>query len=157
MRFERKTVWITGASSGIGEALAEAFAPEGAALILSGRRSEALEALAARLPAETLVLPFEATDWVALPQAADQAWTWRGGVDILVNNAGVSQRSLAIDTRTEVYRSILEIDLLAPIWLTQLLLPRMAERAAATSSRSVRSPDGSARCCAPPTPPPNTA
>ena len=128
MRFEGKTVWITGASSGIGEALAEAFAAEGAALILSGRRSEALEALAARLPAETLVLPFEATDWAALPQAADQAWTWRGGVDILVNNAGVSQRSLAIDTRPEVYRSILDIDLLAPIWLTQLLLPRMAER-----------------------------
>jgi len=128
MRFEDRTIWITGASSGIGEALAEAFAGEGARLILSGRRRGALEDAASRLGGGHLVLPFEATDWPALPAAVEAAWKWRGGVDILVNNAGVSQRSLAIDTAPEVYETIIAIDLLAPIRLTQLLLPLMAER-----------------------------
>ncbi|HYJ53892.1 MAG TPA: SDR family NAD(P)-dependent oxidoreductase [Allosphingosinicella sp.] len=124
MRFEDKTIWVTGASSGIGGALAEAFLAEGAALILSGRRREALE----KIGGDTLVLPFEATDWAALPAAVEVAWGWRGGVDILVNNAGISQRSLAVDTAPEVYRTLLETDLLAPIWLTQLLLPHMVAR-----------------------------
>lgn len=130
MRFEDRTVWITGASSGIGEALAEAFAGEGARLILSGRRRDALDGVAARLGRDALVLPFETTDRSALPAAVEAAWGWRGGVDILVNNAGVSQRSLAIDTAPEVYETIIGVDLLAPIRLTQLLLPLMAERGA---------------------------
>ena len=124
MRFEGRVVWITGASSGIGAALARAFAAEGAALILSGRRREALEALGG----EALVLPFEATDEGALPGAVDAAWGWKGGVDILVNNAGISQRSLAIDTAPEVYRALIETDLMAPIFLTQRVLPLMAAR-----------------------------
>ena len=128
MRFSEKTVWITGASSGIGAALAAAFAGEGALLILSGRRRDALDAVAKDIGGDPLVLPFEATDWAALAQAADAAWGWRGGVDILVNNAGVSQRSLAIDTAPQVYRTLIETDLLAPILLTQALLPRMAAR-----------------------------
>lgn len=126
MSFEHKRVWITGASSGIGAALAAAFAAEGARLILSGRRRDALAEVAARVQADALILPFEATDWAALPGAAEAA----GAVDILVNNAGISQRSLAIDTRPEVYKSLIETDLLAPIWLTQLVLPGMAARRA---------------------------
>ena len=124
MRFAGRIVWITGASSGIGAALAAAFAAEGAQLVLSGRRRDALEAIAG----DALVLPFEATDWAALPGAAEAAWAWRGGIDILVNNAGVSQRSLAIDTAPEVYRTLIETDLLAPIALTQAILPKMAAR-----------------------------
>ncbi len=132
MTCQGKAVWITGASSGIGAALAEAFAAEGAALILSGRRREALEALAGSLGAETLILPFETTDWDALPGAVETAWAWRGGVDMLVNNAGVSQRSLAIDTAPEVFERLLDVDLRAPIRLTQLLLPLMAGRRSGT-------------------------
>ena len=128
MRFEGKTIWITGASSGIGEALAVAFAAEGASLILSGRRRDALDALAERLQAQSLVLPFEATDSEVLPASVETAWAWRGGIDMLVNNAGVSQRSLAIDTVPSVYRTLIETDLLAPILLTQLVLPKMAAR-----------------------------
>lgn len=128
MAFDGQTIWITGASSGIGEALARALAAQGAKLILSGRRRDALEALAGELGIEALVLPFEATDWAALTPAVDAAWGWRGGVDMLVNNAGISQRSLAVDTSPEVYRAIVDTDLLAPIWLTQLILPRMVER-----------------------------
>ena len=132
MIWRGSTIWITGASSGIGAALAEAFAAEGAALILSGRRRDALDALAARLDADTLVLPFDVTDWDALPVAVETAWAWRDGIDILVNNAGVSQRSLAIDTVPVVYERLIDTDLRAPILLTQLLLPRLVERRAGT-------------------------
>ncbi len=128
--FEGQVVWVTGASSGIGAAFAEAVAAKGAHVVLSGRRADALEAVAGRLPTDSLVLPFEATDWAALPDAVARAAGWRGGIDMLVNNAGISQRSLAVDTRPEVYRQILDVDLLAPIWLTQLVLPLMVERRA---------------------------
>jgi len=117
--------WITGASSGIGAALARALAARGAKLILSGRNIAALEAVAADCPTETLILPFEATDYAALPAIAAEAWGWQGRIDGLVNNAGISQRSLAIDTDFAVYQQIVAVDLLAPIALTQQLLPRM--------------------------------
>ena len=118
--------WITGASSGIGAALARGLAARGAKLILSGRNVAALEAVAADCGTETLVLPFEATDYDALPAIAAQAWDWQGRVDGLVNNAGISQRSLAIETDFAVYQQIVAVDLLAPIALTQAMLPRMA-------------------------------
>jgi dehydrogenase/reductase SDR family member 7B len=117
--------WITGASSGIGAALARALGARGAKLILSGRNVAALEAVAADCATETLILPFEARDYAALPAIADQAWDWLGRIDGLVNNAGISQRSLAIETDFAVYQQIIGVDLLAPIALTQQLLPRM--------------------------------
>ena len=119
--------WITGASSGIGAALARALAARGAKLILSGRNFAALEKVAADCATETLVLPFEATDYAALPAIAAQAWGWQGRIDGLVNNAGITQRSLAIDTDFGVYQQIVAVDLLAPIALTQQLLPRMVD------------------------------
>ncbi|GAA6156593.1 SDR family NAD(P)-dependent oxidoreductase [Pyruvatibacter sp. HU-CL02332] len=125
--FNDKIVWITGASSGIGEALAKSFAADGAHIILSGRRVDALQAVADQLPTDTLILPFETTDYAALEAKVADAWAWKGRVDILVNNAGVSQRSLAINTAPQVYTDLINIDLIAPIWLTQLQLARMAE------------------------------
>ncbi|MHA7858383.1 MAG: SDR family NAD(P)-dependent oxidoreductase [Henriciella sp.] len=123
--FSGKTVWITGASSGIGEALAQAFSTAGAKIILSGRRTEALQAVADKLQTESLILPFEVTDYDVLASKVEEAWAWAGAVDILVNNAGVSQRSLAIKTDPQVYTDLINIDLIAPIWLTQLQLPKM--------------------------------
>ncbi|MEP2101976.1 MAG: SDR family NAD(P)-dependent oxidoreductase [Parasphingorhabdus sp.] len=125
MDFTDKIVWITGASSGIGEALAKAFAANGAHIILSGRRVEALEAVATDISTDTLLLPFETTDYDALPAKVAEAQRWKGRVDVLVNNAGISQRSLALDTDPNVHHQIVNVDLLAPIWLTQLLLLHM--------------------------------
>lgn len=122
-----KVIWITGASSGIGKALAQTAAQQNTKLILSGRRLEALEALAAELPVDCLVLPFEVTDYEVLADKVADAWAWQGRVDVLVNNAGISQRCLAIDAKPEVYTELINIDLIAPIWLTQLQLARMAE------------------------------
>src|SRR6202453_4673673 len=128
MAFAGKTVWVTGASSGIGEALARGLAGQGAAVVLSGRRADALAHIASEIGGEALVLPFEATDYDALPAIVAQALAWRGRVDLLINNAGVSQRSLAVDTGFSVYRQLMEIDFFAPLRLTQLVLPHMIAR-----------------------------
>jgi dehydrogenase/reductase SDR family protein 7B len=122
-----KVIWITGASSGIGKALAQTAAQQNVKLILSGRRIDALKALAGDLSVDCLVLPFEVTDYDLLSHKVEEAWSWWGRVDILVNNAGISQRCLAIDARPEVYTELINIDLIAPIWLTQLQIARMAE------------------------------
>lgn len=124
--FKSQCWWITGASSGIGAALARALAPRGARLILSGRNVAALEAVAQDC-AEALVLPFEATDFDLIPGIAERAWAWKGRIDGLVNNAGISQRSLALETSFAVYQQIVAVDLLAPIALTQAVLPAMVK------------------------------
>ncbi len=127
MTFVGQAAWITGASSGIGAALARGLAAQGARVVLSGRNVAALDAVAADCP-QALVLPFETTDFAAIGTAAEQAWGWAGGIDLLVNNAGISQRSLAQETDIAVYQKIIDVDLLAPIALTQALLPHMVAR-----------------------------
>ena len=127
MTFAGQAAWITGASSGIGAALARGLAAQGARLVLSGRNISALEAVAADC-GEALVLPFESTDYAAIGPAVARAWDWSGGIDLLVNNAGISQRSLAAETEFAVYQQIIAVDLLAPIALTQALLPQMLAR-----------------------------
>ncbi len=123
-----RVAWVTGASSGIGEALARELAREGWLLILSGRREAALRAVAAQAGGAALVLPFEATDYDALPGVVAQAIAWRGRIDLLVNNAGISQRSLALDTGFDVYRQLMETDFFAPLRLTQLVVPHLVQR-----------------------------
>ena len=125
-----KTVWVTGASSGIGEALVKAFVADGGAAILSGRNVAELERVVRETgaPERCLILPFDTQDFDVLAEMAATAVAFRGSVDVLVNNAGISQRSLAIDTDFSVYNRIVAIDLLAPIALTQALLPHLVER-----------------------------
>jgi short-subunit dehydrogenase len=128
--FNGKVWWITGASSGLGAAMASSFSSAGARLILSGRNEAALADVAASCGTETMILPFDTTNLAALGEIVEQGWCWaceRGpGVFGLVNNAGISQRSLAVETEFDVYRQIIEVDLLAPIAITQRMLPRMA-------------------------------
>jgi dehydrogenase/reductase SDR family member 7B len=123
-----KVAWITGASSGIGAALAKAFLSDGGHCILSGRNVAALEEVAGDARERCLILPFDTADTAAIPALVDRAIAFQGQVDVLINNAGISQRSLAIDTDFSVYQQIIGIDLLAPIALTQALLPHLLER-----------------------------
>ena len=81
MEFADKIAWVTGASSGIGEAVAKGLAARGAKLILSGRREEALAKVAAEIGGEALILPFEATNFEALPGIVEKALAWRGHTD----------------------------------------------------------------------------
>ncbi|MBB3033233.1 short-subunit dehydrogenase [Erythrobacter lutimaris] len=126
--FEGKVAWVTGASSGIGAALARKFSSAGARVILSGRDDARLQAVADTLDTETLILPFDVTDEAAMHAATEQATTWQNGVDIFVANAGISQRSAAVDTDMDVYRRIIAVDLTAQIAAAQALLPHMTAR-----------------------------
>ena len=125
-----KTAWITGASSGIGAALAQAWLADGGHCVLSGRNIAALEEVASAAKQRCLILPFETTNYALLPAMVERAIAFTGAVDVLVNNAGISQRSLAIETDLSVYQQIIDIDLLAPIALTQVLLPHFTGRGA---------------------------
>jgi dehydrogenase/reductase SDR family member 7B len=123
---DKECWWITGASSGIGEGIARSAAAQGARLILSGRNVAELERVAGVCGADKcLILPFDTRDFAALPTLVEQAVVWAGRIDCLVNNAGISQRSLAVDTDFSVYEAIIGVDLLAPIALTQAVLPHM--------------------------------
>ncbi|MEM8799737.1 MAG: SDR family NAD(P)-dependent oxidoreductase [Pseudomonadota bacterium] len=126
-RFQDQVIWITGASSGIGRAVAVLLGGEGAHLILSGRRVDALEETAAAAPGTHMVLPFEATDYDRLDDITAKAFGWHGRIDMLFNNAGVSQRSTCLETDMAVYRQLMEIDVFAPIALTKAVLPKMVE------------------------------
>lgn len=131
--FKNKVVWITGASSGIGQALANEFAQQGARLILSGRQEAALSNVShdcqkAGLPlANIKLLSFDVTDEAALPKMVEQAYGYWGSIDMLINNAGISQRSLVLDTEMETYRKLFEVDVFAQIALTKAVLPHMIE------------------------------
>ncbi|MCC5878897.1 MAG: SDR family oxidoreductase [Idiomarina sp.] len=119
-----KTIWVTGASSGIGLALAEQLAAKGANLVLSARSEDKLQALAERLPGTHIVLPIDLSD---PEQAASKAKGFLQDirVDILINNAGVSQRSLALETELPVYRDLMEINYFSVVGLSKLLAPKM--------------------------------
>lgn len=131
--FKGQTVWITGASSGIGEALAMKMAAEGASLILSARRQEELERVkdscaAHPVAGQIMVLPLDVTDEAAMPGAVAAARDFTGRIDMLINNAGISQRSLCIDTDMDTYRRLFEVDVFGQIALTKQVLPIMIEQ-----------------------------
>jgi len=127
VNYEGRVVWITGASSGIGAALATGLAQRGAHLVLSGR-DEARLARVAEACSQTLILAFDVRDEPALGDAVDKAIGWKGGIDLAFANAGISQRSRALRTDMQVYRDIIEIDLTAQIAFSQALIGPMAQR-----------------------------
>ncbi|GAB6277104.1 Oxidoreductase, short chain dehydrogenase [uncultured spirochete] len=138
-----KVVWITGASSGIGRALAAEAARRGARLILSGRNEGALRETAVlcggyrtakaladgapRLPADAL-LPFDLADPGARRKAAQEALVLFDRIDTLVLNAGVSQRARFAETSPEVFDLIMQTNFGAAVDLTRAVLPQMRDR-----------------------------
>lgn len=130
MNFRNRTVWITGASSGIGEALAVAFHNAGARLILSARREDELKRVQGRCGGEpdTRILPLDMSLAETLEDKAKAALAMFGVIDILVLNAGISQRSLTRATDESVYRRLMEVNFFGPEALTRAMLPAMLER-----------------------------
>jgi short-subunit dehydrogenase len=122
MKFHNKVVWITGASSGIGEALAYAFAAEGALLVLSARREEELQRVA-KACRNAYVLPFDMLSLAEHTDRVNDVINTYGRIDYLVLNAGVSQRSFVKDTEFDVYRRLFEVNFFSIVSLSQAVLP----------------------------------
>lgn len=125
MKFNNKVIWITGASSGIGKALALQLSKQNCRLILSSRREEALNKVKSEcdLPENIAVLPFDLANYDAMQPIAHKAICLFGKVDILINNGGISQRSLIVNTDISVDKKLIEVDYLGTIGLTKALLP----------------------------------
>jgi short-subunit dehydrogenase len=131
--YRGKTVWITGASSGIGAALAVGLAKRGATLILSARRLDKLEATAgACRKAVVHLLPMDVAAADSLAERTQRALAFTGQIDIMVHNAGVGQRSLAVETALDVDRSMMETNFFGPVAITKHLLPSMRARGQGT-------------------------
>lgn len=129
--FQNKVVWITGASSGIGEALSIAFATEGARLILSSRRKEELERVKQKLQtaqSNVFILPLDLADSAKMDELVQQVIAQFGQIDILINNGGISQRSLAKDTPLTVDRKVMEVNFFGTVALTKSVLPFMLKQ-----------------------------
>lgn len=119
-----KVVWITGASSGIGEALAYDLSQRNCKLILSARNVKNLERVKAQCSnAEVEVLPFDLADFNNAKNHVEKAISFFGKIDVLINNGGVSQRSLLVDTDFEVDKRLIEVDYLGTVAITKALLP----------------------------------
>jgi short-subunit dehydrogenase len=125
MSFSNKVVWITGASSGIGKALAIALSHQNAKLILSSREKETLEKVKNECKNSKLVkiITLDLEDYTNLQPKVDVAFSFFGNIDVLVNNGGISQRSLVKDTQIAVDKRIMEVNYLGTIALTKAVLP----------------------------------
>ena len=128
-KFDKKIIWITGASSGIGEACAYRFAKEGAILILTALEKDILEGVRTKCLAEgapeVSILPFDLSKTEQLEELTEAALRQFGKIDILYNNAGISQRSDTLETGMNVFDQIMDVNFYAPVILTRAVLPQM--------------------------------
>ena len=122
-----KVVWVTGASSGIGLALAEELYNEGAKLVISARNESQLIEIKNKFPIKEncLVLPFDLKNSAEFEKYHQQIIENFGRCDVLINNGGFSQRSKAMETTQALEREIMEIDYFAQVALAKIVLPTM--------------------------------
>ncbi|UQL96007.1 SDR family NAD(P)-dependent oxidoreductase [Acinetobacter baumannii] len=127
---QNKVVWITGASSGLGKALAGEFALQGVQVILTSRRFEELEEVRVGLlhPDQHLSVVADITNQQQVQEAYEQILKAKGRIDWLINNAGLSQRALIQDTTMETERAIMEVDYFSQVALTKTVLPTMLKQ-----------------------------
>jgi short-subunit dehydrogenase len=128
MELQNKIVWITGASSGIGEALCYKLNQAGAKLIISSRNTESLYQVKSKCTKNQLdvhVLPLDLENTLELEDKAKAALNIFGRIDIIIHSGGVSQRSLAIDTELDVAQKIMNINFWGTVALTKAVIPAM--------------------------------
>lgn len=123
-----KTALVTGASGGIGAAIARALAGQGARVALSGTRVEALEGLAAELGGGAVVVPANLADAESVEKLAKDAEAALGQLDILVNNAGLTRDGLAMRMKDEDWNLVLDVNLTAAFRLSRAAMKGMMKR-----------------------------
>ena len=127
MYYQNKICWITGASSGIGEAIAYELAKHGAHLVLSARSEAKLSQVAKRCmqhgAAETLVLPIDLGVPSSIADAFKSFQEKYTHPALLIHNGGISQRAVAAETNSDVERNIMEVNYFGTIYLTKLVMP----------------------------------
>ena len=130
MEVQGKIVIITGGSMGIGEATAHVFAEAGAKLVLAARSADKLAAVAQKLPAkaDTLIVPTDMTDQAQVKALIDKAYERFGRIDILINNAGQAAVGAVATINPDLYRQIIELNLLGPLYAIQAVVPKMKEQ-----------------------------
>jgi short-subunit dehydrogenase len=126
----KPVIWITGASSGIGEAVARKFSTEGFALILSARNTQELERVkrSCAFPDDCRILPLDLASSAEFSEKVATAISFFGQVDLLLHNGGISQRSLIKDTLLEVDRRLMEVNYFGTVALTKAILPHFIQR-----------------------------
>lgn len=129
MKIEGKTIWITGASSGIGEALTYHLEQRNCKLILSSRKEDQLKQVKANCKNQEHIeiLPLDLCDYDGMQAKTEKAIAAFGNIDILINNAGISQRSLISNTNFEVYKKLIDVNYLGTVAITKALLPHFIE------------------------------
>jgi 3-oxoacyl-[acyl-carrier protein] reductase len=129
-RLDGKTALVTGASGGIGAAIARALHAQGASVVLSGTRRDALAALADELGGRAHVCPADLRDPTATEGLVAAAEAAAGPLSILVNNAGLTRDMLALRMKDEDWATVIEVDLTAPFRLARAALKGMLRRRA---------------------------
>lgn len=129
-KIKNKIVWVTGASSGIGEAVVYELINKGAKVVISARRKEVLEEVRAKSsnPTNIMILPLDLADIKTFDSKVAEVLTHFGRIDILFNNGGISQRGMALETELSVDRKIMEIDYFGTIALTKAVAPHMVRQ-----------------------------
>ncbi len=128
--FDGKTIWITGASSGIGEALTYALSEKGAKLIVSARRSSELERvkMGCAHPEHIDIIPMDLSTPDSVQHAITTCLSRHTRIDMLFNNGGISQRAEAIHTDMEIVRRVMEIDFFSNVTISKAVALRMKEQ-----------------------------
>jgi dehydrogenase/reductase SDR family member 7B len=128
--FQNKTIWITGASSGIGEALVMALSAMDASLIISSRNIAELERVRLQTsnPDKVKIVVLDLENAESLNAKSQEAIAAFGQVDIMIHNGGISQRSYVRETSMAVQRKVMEVDYFSYVALTNSLLPHFIQR-----------------------------
>ena len=128
--FNNKICWITGASSGIGAALASSLNAMGATLILSARNIEKLEIVKANctFPDKISILPCDMEETGKLPDITLEAWKLYNGIDYVFANAGMAIRDMIINTEMEMVQKVMNVNFISNVVISKTLLPLMQEQ-----------------------------
>ncbi|GMQ29919.1 SDR family oxidoreductase [Algoriphagus confluentis] len=126
----KPVIWITGASSGIGEATAKVYSKKGFDVIISARKEKELERVKSECqhPESIRVLPLDLTETSQMDAKVKEAISFFGKIDILLHNGGISQRSLVQETNLEVDRRLMEVNFFGTVALTKAILPHFVQK-----------------------------